>query len=430
MIKSSKTRAGLSVLLATVAMGSAGGMEILDARLVLDPVSPYVNQEIALTLEVTTATGVQLRDVAIAGILNQAPLQMGELIPLASSRVVVDGREKEVHGFRGTGRGLQPFHGHLDPLLTLTLVQRRAGRFSMTWSSRQHRLRLPGFALRIRELPAQGQPEGFAGAVGRFRLEGWLAPEEVVPLDLVRLNLQVSGRGYLAEALPRVPETSPDLFRAYAPEVDRQADNRLHVSRVIIPLSTQAVEIGKAFLPYFDPEAECYRVATAGNFRLRFTDRVETEPELRHLPAVGMTIAPAAQIISGGEVRAELRRVLPYAGALLAALLGMAILRVYRPRLALPLGVLLFVAATLAGMIALRRWEATRWLVRDETPLRIAPGPAARVVGTVPGGAPAIPLEQQANWLRIEAWGRRGWVPRDRVARSRNGGNGRHEALP
>ena len=48
--------------------------------------------------------------------------------------------------------------------------------------------------------------------------------------------------------------------------------------------------------------------------------------------------------------------------------------------------------------------------VSRESPLRIAPGPAAKVILTVPAGGEAIPLETARGWLRVKVLGRTGWI--------------------
>ena len=48
--------------------------------------------------------------------------------------------------------------------------------------------------------------------------------------------------------------------------------------------------------------------------------------------------------------------------------------------------------------------------VSRESSLRIAPGPAAKVILTVPAGSEAVPLETARGWLRVKVLGRTGWI--------------------
>ncbi len=415
-----KRRLALTLLLpATLLLAArSGAADTLSARLRLDPPAPYVNQPFSLTIEIETPAGCQMRDIVLRGWPDETRLRMTPLAELPKIPLMRGGTTVDVHRYRCTGRGLGPLRETLQPVLQATLIERRSSGFFSSWTSSPRTLRLPPLTVTVRPLPEENRPEGFAGAVGVFRLSGQVEPQVVMPHDLVTLTLHLSGEGYLGKAPVLLPELPAGEFKTYPPREERDEEqNRLTVTQVLIPLSTQAVHIAEARFPYFDPLAECYRVATAGPFALTFALRAAETPVVRHLPL------PAASPPAGGGFpgldaarRLEARRVLPYAVALLAALLGAALVRPWRPRLAPWAGLLFFAAVAAGGRLWLRSRTLPRTTLATAARMRIAPGRSALGIIELPAGTDVLPLDEIPGWVRAEAHGRRGWVPREALA--------------
>ncbi|MDD5707088.1 MAG: hypothetical protein PHR35_14285 [Kiritimatiellae bacterium] len=409
-------------LLLALACGTASAAEILAARFYTEPRQPFVNQIVTLHLEIETTHGCQLQDLSISGLPGDTHLSLGTLTALPVQSRTQDGATIAVHHYRSTGRGLAPMQTMLSPELTVKLVERHTMGFFSSWTTVPRALRLTQTPFTIRPLPETGKPEGFAGAVGQFTLRGSVTPEVVMPQDLVTMTLNVNGTGFLGEASPLLPALPPDTFKCYPAAEDRlAAENRLTISQVVIPLSTQAVHIGAVRFPYFDPEAGTYRTATAGPFALSFTLRRSEEPTVRRLPAPDERRgAGSATVFDLEESRKrELRRLLPYAAGLLAALLGAAALRPYRPRWAWAAGLLLCVSVTTGGNVWMRKHATATSVMRVAAVLRVAPGVAARGEMEIPADTVVQPLEEAPEWVRIEVHGRRGWVPRAALSRPR-----------
>ncbi len=387
--------------------------EVLDARLRIDPPHPYVHQQVTMILEVATTPGSQLRNISIGDVIDRVPLEMEALSTEAPARLRRDGKEIEWHRYRAKGRGTAPVNATLQPKLSLTLVERRSTGFFTRWTTLPRRMTLPEMDLNIVALPLENQPAGFAGAVGSFRLAGELTPSIVMPGDLVDLKLEVTGQGYLGDALPSLPQLPETLFKQYSPEIQRLDTYHVRINRVIIPLSTQAVTVGRAVLPYFDPVAEEYRLAQTPPLRLTFTERQETTPTVRHLPDPTPTTPHTDHATR--DFDRETMRVLPYAAGLLAALLVAAALQGKGARIALPASLLVLMVVAV-GTSRLRGRQSATWLAQTDLSLRVAPGRQAQVIRTIPAGSILTPLEERTEWVRVEAQGRRGWIPKDRIA--------------
>ena len=107
----------------------------------------------------------------------------------------------------------------------------------------------------------------------------------------------------------------------------------------------------------------------------------------------------------------ELRRVIPLAAGLLAALGFIAIFRPTHKRLALVVGLIILGGVAWGTHLWIGRERVTRVPLRQTVALRIAPGERAHSSIELPEGTPVRLLARGEGWLRIEAGGHRGWIP-------------------
>ena len=71
--------------------------------------------------------------------------------------------------------------------------------------------------LKVKPLPLEGQPEGFAGAVGQFRVDAGLAPEELDINASASYKIKVTGKGNLR--ILTLPEVAfPPVLEVYDPK--------------------------------------------------------------------------------------------------------------------------------------------------------------------------------------------------------------------
>lgn len=153
-------------------------------------------------------------------------------------------------------------------------------------------------SVRVKPLPAEGQPDDFGGAVGSFRLRAEADRDEAAVNDAVALTAVVEGTGFLQGVTPPRLESTPDLkvFEPKATESSRAQGGKL-VSRrnwewVVVPLAPGTIAVPRVRFSYFDPEAGTYRTLTAG-------------PE----PLTVRRGAPAEAPSVSGEVRAQRREI-------------------------------------------------------------------------------------------------------------------------
>ncbi len=338
--------------------------DILSARMRTEPAVPYVGEDFRLVLEVSATPGSEIRLAGLSGIPNSLPLTAGSFAADGVREgTSVDGATVHVHSFSAPARASAEFLIEPRAIATVMLTERVQRGFFTSMNSRSHTVSIVWRRFEIRALPEEGRPEDFSGAVGRFRMRLEATPREVMPQDIVELKLTLSGTGFLGEAVPEMPKLDTALFKTYPQTVKRdEGGARLVISQSVIPLSTNAVEIGSAHLSFFDAGTGVYTNARTAPVRLVFRERRKAdEPAVREVK-VDTPQRPVAD--EGVDV---------------------------------------------SKYLVLPRGKSSVTVSQDTT-LRIAPGPAAKAILPVPAGSEAVPLETERGWLRVKVLGRTGWI--------------------
>ncbi|HET6204758.1 MAG TPA: BatD family protein [Planctomycetota bacterium] len=128
----------------------------------------------------------------------------------------------------------------------------------------------PGFEVEVKDLPEEGKPEGFGGAVGNFRVEASASPRDVKVGESLRLVFTIVGEGNLEFLEP------PDLERAggferfrFFGRLEEKGEGKRQVVYDLAPLGEDATAIPSILFPFFDPEAGTYRTAKTDSIPLR-----------------------------------------------------------------------------------------------------------------------------------------------------------------
>lgn len=150
-------------------------------------------------------------------------------------------------------------------------TERRSGHALRTFST-GFTLGLPSLALEVRDLPAEGRPAHFSGAVGKgFRLTQTLTPDRVHPGDLVTATYALTYDGYCpSNAWPRIGRPAPEAFRAYEPKEVARTPTSCVWTQVLVPRTAAATNVPGASFAYYDVRAGRYAVAQTPPGRLVF----------------------------------------------------------------------------------------------------------------------------------------------------------------
>ncbi len=409
-------------LLLLVALPVRAG-EILGGRFKTVPETLYVNQAFEIHFELEVTFGSEVEDVRITDFPNNPELiTVGRLETAAGSRVTRGTQTFTVHRFIAKARGHQPIDRVFQPQVHGMLVERRNAGFFSHWQSFPKQKQLEPFTLRVRPLPEAGRPADFSGAIGHFSLNGRLSQHIVQPGDIITLSLDLIGEGWLGDqAVMPAPPASP-LFKSYPPKELLREATHLKNEQVFIPQSTNATEIAAVRFSFFNPATERYEESVAGPFRLTFgaapaagaTEEVRVIDTAR--PAAS---AVQAQLITREQVDQTLRHSVPLlvaGGGVLAAFFVFFLLAGTHRVLAAGAGLLILVGGLGMGYrLRSKTTLTTRSLVR-RAEVRFAPSQDGASLFTLNPGSAVVPLEQAGAWVRIDAAGRRGWLPADTLA--------------
>jgi hypothetical protein len=124
-------------------------------------------------------------------------------------------------------------------------------------------LRGEPFTFHVKPLPGEGRPDGFAGAVGRFRLRASASPTAVAAGEPITLTSKVEGSGNFARVTaPSFPATPG--WRAYPatgtfePADSSGASGLKTFEQAVAPGGGDVKEIPPLSFSYFDPERAGY----------------------------------------------------------------------------------------------------------------------------------------------------------------------------
>ena len=178
----------------------------------------------------------------------------------------------------------------INPMELVCDVQLRSNDFFDFWGrSKRMRIRSNPGEIRVSPLPKLGEPPGFAGAVGHFTVQAAIDKKEVAAGNPINLTVTIQGTGNLKLMSPPLLP-SLDGFKRYEPEVEEkiskanlQLGGRKTFKYVLIPEKPGRFQIDPIVLPYFDPQAKCYRQASSQPLVLQVTPG-EKEEKVAALP--------------------------------------------------------------------------------------------------------------------------------------------------
>lgn len=133
----------------------------------------------------------------------------------------------------------------------------------------------------VQEIPQEGRPPSYLGAIGRFDIEAQLSSSRAKVGDPLRLELRLFGQGSLAEVVPpdlnRLPQVA-EHFRVYEAVEITGADEVRFVYR-LRPLHA-AVEAFPAIpLSYFDSKEEKFVVLESRPIPLEVAPAAQLSPQ-------------------------------------------------------------------------------------------------------------------------------------------------------
>lgn len=139
-------------------------------------------------------------------------------------------------------------------------------------------------SIMVKELPTQGKPENFGGAVGNFNFSVTTTKTELNASESLQAKVEVSGKGNLK--LFQLPELSlPSALEVYEPEFNEGIrtttegmQGSVSNSYTIVPSFRGKYPIPGILFSYFDPDTERYRSLTSNEIMINVIDGPNSDP--------------------------------------------------------------------------------------------------------------------------------------------------------
>ncbi len=281
--------------------------ELMFATLTATRTHVYAHEVFDLLLQLHTQPGVNLdRNVALLD-FDTSGLALSGFEELAATREAVGGQVYDVRRFRARTTALTSGRFALEPKLRVNIIVPRErdrmrdpffgdaifdGFFNRV-ETRPHTLSARPLALNVLEVPAEGRPAEYSGAVGRYAFDVQAAPLQLRVGEPITIEFRIQGRGNLDTIAPP-PMAWPEEFRAYDAKLVEQnaGDGVKRFEQVVIPRALTATNLPAVRFAYFDPESGRYETIVRGPFPLDLKPGGQT-PSVVETPARGPGAAPS-----------------------------------------------------------------------------------------------------------------------------------------
>lgn len=294
-VHSRQARATVAAMLLLAAAGETpAATPALFARLAADRENIYRDESFRLTLSIFSTGDTLARQVSLSGMPDAAQISLSTFDELANESAVIDGRVYDVRRYRSRCRPHTVGPIHLAPQLQGTLVRTTRNYFLTQTQEQPVSIPVDPLTLEIADLPQEGRPPSFSGAVGTFTFTAKAEPLEVAVGDLVTVTTTITGEGlpdqFLAPSIPPAPGLKVYEIKPVAVQSD--TDHRVF-QQVVVAAEPYAKAIPALSFITFNPRVRRYQVLSAGPFPLVFhAERVPAAAPVYH-PAATTSASPA-----------------------------------------------------------------------------------------------------------------------------------------
>lgn len=260
--------------------------DLMYATLTINRPTLYTHEVFDLTLNLYIQSNLSIdRNVGLVD-FETTGLSLEGFQEIGSSREAVNGTIYDVRRFRTKVTALASGTFNLAPRLRVNIIvpsdrtRRRDpffgdgffGVFDSPFNrveTRPQIVETRPLSLQISDLPTDGRPSSFSGAVGRYSFDVTAAPLDLRVGEPITLTMRIQGNGSMdAISAPKVNLT--DDFRSYdARLIEQQPNAGLKTfEQVIIPRKTSIKELPAISFSYFDTDRGKYETIVRGPFPL------------------------------------------------------------------------------------------------------------------------------------------------------------------
>lgn len=243
----------------------------------------YVNEQIPLTINLYFHQNVELQNIHYPE-LDTTNLLSEKFLKPERAMKVRNGQYYHVFPFETSIQPISSGRYGLDAIsLQADLVVRRQNKrlnsfFQSNYDLVPLTITAASVELEVLDLPSEGKPEGFSGAVGRYNLEVSVTPEKGQLGEPLTIRSKIFGRGNFNTVTGSIIERVPQ-FKYYDqqtvqvsldPTTTTTEREEKVFEQVIIPLE-RVQEIPKISFSYFDPVEEKYHTIEQQGLSIQMT---------------------------------------------------------------------------------------------------------------------------------------------------------------
>ncbi len=207
-----------------------------------------------------------------------AEIQKMLIVPQRSGKFTIDPMTMEcvaqIRTQRNNSRSMDPFEAFFnDPF------------FNRNITNVQKELSSQSFGLEVKNLPENGKPASFAGAVGNYKFTSSIDKTDLSTNEAVTVTLTVSGSGNIELLQMPEPMFPPD-FEVYDPKITTSTDvnsqgmtGTKKAEYLAIPRRAGNFSVAPVEFSYFNPSTESYQTLLSEPYELSVVKGKDTEGE-------------------------------------------------------------------------------------------------------------------------------------------------------
>lgn len=388
---------------------------VKNVSLVLQPdkTSFYVNQPVSLTLLIKTRNLKVVSIYQMESVFTNAEVKMISPLKELQPEFKYDlSNFEETRRYRCDVVITSPKVITFSPSLKMDVLYRVEQHQTTTHKGTNEKqatihVRAQPLVLTVIPLPEAGKLSDFCGAVGIFEFNIKTSSHVITVNEKLQIRFIISGKGFIPEDyLPRISQLSGFIVKAPV-RVAIHSPTEVTFEQTLIPQRTGQFSLPSVCFTFFNPETVKYKTICTD----QLTINVKTVMDMSSNEASVSNASTTSRISEGLSWLVAVVGITVIGGFILLYYM------IFRPRNRLPLAIALTVIVISQGYVLIRAMlvpgvmrQPTEITYRNEY-AHIAPSHSAVITFEVPSGTEVTILERAGEWVKIQCYGKRGWIP-------------------
>ena len=165
---------------------------------------------------------------------------------------------------------------YISPITMKVDITLASGSFFSFGTTKSYSIKSNGIRIHVKDLPEQGKPSSFTGAVGNFKINTQISSNKLKVGDSFTFTITISGKGNINQfEAPKLPELRN--FRIMDPEIKEtlngdKVSGKKVVKYLVIAQEKGSYEIPSINFSYFDPWQKKYVVKKTASYPIKVSE--------------------------------------------------------------------------------------------------------------------------------------------------------------